>query len=139
MEAATLEPGVGTLLRAWRGRRSLSQLELSLESRISARHLSFVETGRSKPSRETVIRLAETLQVPLRERNTLLLAAGYAPVYPERAFGSEEMATIRAALDRFPRAPGPSPAPVVDRRHHPLAATDALSPPTAACAPQLPP
>ncbi len=137
MEAATLEPRVGTLLRALRGRRSLSQLELSLESRISARHLSFVETGRSKPSRETVIRLAETLQVPLRERNALLLAAGYAPVYPERAFGSEEMATIHAALDRFLRAHEPYPALVVDRRHNLLAANDALSTLTEDCAPQL--
>src|SRR5258707_14396708 len=124
MEAATLEPRVGTLLRAWRGRRSLSQLELSLESRISARHLSFVETGRSKPSRETVIRLAETLQVPLRERNALLLAAGYAPGYPERAFGSEAMATIYAALDRFLPAREPYPALVANRLPNLPAGTD---------------
>jgi transcriptional regulator with XRE-family HTH domain len=137
MEAATLEPQVGTLLRAWRGRRSLSQLELSLESRISARHLSFVETGRSKPSRATVIRLAEALQVPLRERNALLLAAGYAPVYTERAFASEEMATIRVALDRFLRAHEPYRALVVDRRHNLLAANDALSALTAGCSPEL--
>ena len=74
---------IGELLRGWRGRRRLSQLELALESGISARHLSFVENGRSAPSRETVLRLAEELDLPLRERNHLLLAAGYAPVYSE--------------------------------------------------------
>ena len=75
----------GELLREWRERRRLSQLELALEADISTRHLSFVETGRSQPSREMVLRLAEQLDVPLRERNQLLLAAGYAPVYAERA------------------------------------------------------
>ena len=137
MEATSVRPRFGTLLREWRGRRSLSQLELSLESDISARHLSFVETGRSKPSRETVARLAETLQVPLRERNALLLAAGFAPVYPERPFGSEEMEPIRSALDRFLRAHEPYPALIVDRRHNLLAANDALSALTAGCAPWL--
>jgi transcriptional regulator with XRE-family HTH domain len=137
MEAATVQAGFGTLLREWRGRRSLSQLELSLESRISARHLSFVETGRSQPSRETVARLAEALEVPLRERNALLLAAGYAPVYPERPFGSEELEPIRSALDRFLRAHEPYPALVVDRRHNLLASNDALSALTGGCAPWL--
>ena len=83
----TLSPalGVGDLLRGWRQRRRLSQLDLSLEAEVSARHLSFVETGRSKPSRELVLHLAEHLDVPLRERNSLLLAAGYSPAYRERA------------------------------------------------------
>ena len=137
MEAATVQAGFGALLREWRGRRSLSQLELSLESRISARHLSFVETGRSQPSRETVARLAEALEVPLRERNALLLAAGYAPVYPERPFGSQELEPIRSALDRFLRAHEPYPALVVDRRHNLLASNDALSALTGGCAPWL--
>src|SRR5437763_4422643 len=77
-------PEVGPLLRQWRGRRRLSQLDLSLEAGISARHLSFIETGRARPSAEMIDRLAEALAVPLRERNSLLLAAGFAPAYPER-------------------------------------------------------
>jgi transcriptional regulator with XRE-family HTH domain len=137
VEAASVEPGVGTLLREWRARRSLSQLELALQSRISARHLSFVETGRSNPSRETVVKLSEALQVPLRERNALLLAAGYAPIYAERPFGSEEMEPVRGALDRFLRAHEPYPALVVDRRHNLLAANDALGALTEGCAPWL--
>ncbi len=134
MEAASVEAGYGMLLRQWRSRRSLSQLELSLESRISARHLSFLETGRSNPSRETVVRLAETLDVPLRERNALLLAAGYAPLYVERPFSSEEMEPVRVALDRFLRAHEPYPALIVDRRHNLLAANDALGALTDGCA-----
>ena len=84
---ATGESAVGELLREWRERRRLSQLDLALHAEISTRHLSFVETGRSAPSREMVLRLAEQLDVPLRERNALLLAAGYAPVYPEAVAG----------------------------------------------------
>src|SRR5687768_7673347 len=81
---ASATPPVGTLLRHWRQRRRLSQLDLACEADISTRHLSFVETGRSLPSREMLIHLAERLDVPLRERNTLLTAAGYAPMYRER-------------------------------------------------------
>src|SRR5688500_20282515 len=92
-------PGVGELLREWRRRRRLSQLDLSLEAEVSARHLSFVETGRSKPSRELVLHLAEHLDVPLRERNSLLLAAGYAPVYQERSLDDAEVDPVREALD----------------------------------------
>jgi transcriptional regulator with XRE-family HTH domain len=127
----------GPLLREWRHRRGLSQLELSLETEISTRHLSFVETGRSRPSRATVARLAETLEIPLRERNTMLLAAGYAPLYGERPLAAEEMAPVRTALDRFLRAHEPYPALVVDRRHELVAANDALLSLTAACAPEL--
>ena len=76
---------IGDLLRDWRQRRRLSQLDLAVEAQVSARHLSFVETGRSQPSRELVIDLAEQLEVPLRERNAMLLSAGYAPVYRETA------------------------------------------------------
>ncbi len=137
VEAARAYVGVGDLLREWRRRRRLSQLELSLDSSISARHLSFVETGRSKPSRETVVRLAESLEVPLRERNALLLAAGYAPVFPERALDAEEMEPVRGALDRFLRAHEPYPALVVDRWHDIVAANDALAALTAGCDPEL--
>jgi transcriptional regulator with XRE-family HTH domain len=135
--AVSPAPRFGELLRDWRRRRSVSQLELSLDSEISARHLSFVETGRSKPSREVVVRLAETLDVPLRERNTLLLAAGYAPLYGERPLESEEMAPVRAALDRFLRAHEPYPALVVDRQHNLIAANDALDALTEGCAAEL--
>lgn len=81
--AAPADRGVGPLLRAWREQRRVSQLELALQAGSSARHISFVETGRSRPSEEMVLRLAEHLDVPVRERNALLLAAGYAPRYPE--------------------------------------------------------
>jgi transcriptional regulator with XRE-family HTH domain len=124
--AATACIPVGELLRSWRRRRNLSQLELATEAVVSARHLSFLETGRARPSREMLIRLAEELEVPLRERNALLLAAGYAPVYAERSLDSPEMATVREALDRFLRAHEPYPALVVDRHHNLVTANDAL-------------
>ena len=106
---------VGELLRRWRDRRRLSQLELALESGISARHLSFVENGRSAPSRETVLRLAEELDLPLRERNDLLLAAGYAPVYSEASLDSPEMASVREAVRQVLKGHEPYPAVAVDR------------------------
>lgn len=108
-------PSAGALLREWRQRRNLSQLELALRSAISARHLSFIETGRAQPSREMVLHLAERLDVPLRERNRLLLAAGFAPVFGERSLEESEMAPVREALDRFLAAHEPYPAVVVDR------------------------
>jgi transcriptional regulator with XRE-family HTH domain len=108
-------PPVGALLREWRQRRNLSQLELALRSAVSARHLSFIETGRARPSREMVLHLAERLDVPLRERNRLLLAAGFAPVFGERALDESEMAPMREALERFLSAHEPYPALVVDR------------------------
>jgi transcriptional regulator with XRE-family HTH domain len=113
----TLSPpaGVGELLRGWRQRRRLSQLDLSVEAEVSARHLSFVETGRSRPSRELVLHLAEHLEVPLRERNSLLLAAGYAPAFRERSLDDAEMDPVRAALDRVLGAHEPFPAVIVDR------------------------
>ena len=106
---------VGELVRRWRGRRRLSQFELALESGISARHLSFVENGRSAPSRGTVLRLAEELDLPLRERNYLLLAAGYAPVYSEAALDSPEMSAVREAVSQVFTGHEPYPAVVVDR------------------------
>lgn len=110
------EGGVGDLLRTWRQRRRLSQLELSNTAAVSARHLSFVETGRARPSRELVLHLAEQLDVPLRERNMLLLAAGYAPVFGERSLDDDEMDPVRNALDRILSGHEPYPAVIVDRR-----------------------
>lgn len=107
---------VGELLRDWRQRRRRSQLDLALDAEVSARHLSFVETGRSKPSRELLLHLAEHLDVPLRDRNTLLLAAGYAPQYPERALDDDAMAPVREALDKVLAGHQPFPAVVADRR-----------------------
>src|SRR5438270_12254941 len=114
--AATRPTGVGDLLREWRQRRRLSQMDLSNEAEVSARHLSFVETGRSKPSRELLLHLAEHLDVPLRDRNGMLLAAGYAPVYRETALDAETMAPVRAALDKILTSHQPYPAVIVDRR-----------------------
>lgn len=126
MAVATAPTPIGELLRTWRQRRNLSQLELALGADVSSRHVSFLETGRAQPSREMVIRLAEELEIPLRERNSLLLAAGYAPVYEERPLDAPEMDAIRQALDRFLRAHEPYPAVVVDRYHNLITANDAL-------------
>jgi transcriptional regulator with XRE-family HTH domain len=115
MSPTTGPPGVGPLLRDWRQRRRLSQLDLAGEAAVSARHLSFVETGRSRPSRELVLHLAEHLDVPLRERNTLLLAAGYAPTFRQTALDADEMAPVREALDTILAGHQPYPAVVVDR------------------------
>lgn len=108
--------GVGGLLRDWRRRRRLSQLDLALQAEVSARHISFVETGRSKPSRELLQHLANHLDVPLRERNTLLLAAGYAPIYPETPLDDATMAPVRNALDTILGGHEPFPAVIVDGR-----------------------
>lgn len=118
-------PPVGALLRDWRQRRRLSQLDLSLEASVSARHLSFVETGRSKPSRELLLHLAEHLDVPLRERNAWLLAAGYAPMYREHTLDEPTMRPVRAALDKILTGHQPFPAVIVDRRWDLVAANDA--------------
>jgi len=117
---------IGELLKTWRRRRSLSQLELALEADVSSRHVSFVETGRARPSRGMVLRLAEHLEIPLRERNRLLLAAGYAPLYAERSLDEPEMASVHQALDRFLRAHEPYPAVVLDRHYNLVSANDAL-------------
>jgi len=93
----------------------MSQLDLAAEADVSARHLSFVETGRSRPSRELVLHLADHLDVPLRDRNTLLMAAGFAPTYPETPLDAEEMAPVRGALDKILSSHLPFPAVVVDR------------------------
>jgi transcriptional regulator with XRE-family HTH domain len=131
------EPSFGRLLREWRGRRRLSQLDLANEAGVSARHLSFVETGRARPSREMVLRLAEQLEVPLRERNELLVAAGFAPVYGHRRLDEPDMATVRAALDLVLAAYEPYPALVVDRAWNLVAANHAVATFTDGVAPFL--
>ncbi|AOT62069.1 MULTISPECIES: helix-turn-helix domain-containing protein [Streptomyces] len=113
--------GVGALLREWRERRRLSQLELALRAGSSARHVSFVETGRSRPSEEMVLRLAEHLEVPVRERNALLLAAGYAPRYSESALDAPELGPLREGIDRLLAGYDPYPAVVVDGSYAVLA------------------
>jgi len=123
--ATRTTPAVGELLRDWRHRRRRSQLDLSIEAAVSSRHLSFVETGRAKPSRELVLHLAEELEVPLRERNTLLLAAGYAPAYPEHDLDAEVMAPAREALDAILAGHSPYPAIIVDGRWNLVSANDA--------------
>ncbi|MGV3498104.1 MAG: helix-turn-helix transcriptional regulator, partial [Hydrogenophaga sp.] len=105
----------GERLRHWRQRRRLSQLELALQAEVSTRHLSCVETGRASPSREMVLRLSERLQVPPRERNALLVAAGYAPMYRERPLEDPGLAPARAAVELILRAHEPNPALAVDR------------------------
>ncbi|OZM72404.1 transcriptional regulator [Amycolatopsis antarctica] len=114
--AAAAHRPVGELLREWRDRRRISQLDLSISAEISARHLSFVETGRSAPSRDMVLRLGEHLDVPLRERNQLLLAAGYAPVYGETSLTAPDFAPAMHAVRRLLAGHDPYPAVVVDRR-----------------------
>jgi transcriptional regulator with XRE-family HTH domain len=106
---------VGPLLQQWRKSRRLSQLALAGQADVSIRHLCFVETGRSHPSRTMVLRLAEALDVPLRERNTLLLAAGFAPAYRESALETPELAAVRVALDAILTQQEPYPAVVMDR------------------------
>lgn len=128
---------VGELLREWRERRRLSQLELAIQAEVSARHLSFVETSRSRPSREMVLHLAEQLNVPLRERNHLLLAAGYAPAYAESALDGPELATVRAAVRRVLAGHEPYPAVAVDRHWNLVEANAGLALFTAGVAPEL--
>jgi transcriptional regulator with XRE-family HTH domain len=118
---------VGSLLREWRGRRRLTQLELALDAGVSARHLSFVETGRSKPGREMLLAVAEQLHIPFRERNHLLLAAGHAPAFPERSLADSELAPVREALDRILAAHEPYPAVVFDRAWNLVAANDPMA------------
>jgi transcriptional regulator with XRE-family HTH domain len=106
---------VGELLREWRERRRLSQLDLAIQADISARHLSFVETGRSRPTPGMILRLTEQLQVPLRDRNVLLLAGGYAPAYPQHGLQAPELGSVRAALRQVLAGHEPYPAVVIDR------------------------
>src|SRR6478752_360049 len=112
MTEVTVRAGVGPLLRDWRQRRRRSQLDLALDAGVSARHVSFVETGRSKPSAEMVLQLAEQLEVPLRDRDALLLAAGYAPAFGARDLEAPEMAPVREAIDLVLAGHEPYPAAV---------------------------
>jgi len=122
MATATSEQQLGPLLRQWRERRRLSQLELALEAGISARHLSFVETGRSKPGRDILLGVLGKLDVPFREQNGLLLAAGHAPAFPERPLGGPELEPVREALDLILKGHDPYPAFAVDRAWNLVAA-----------------
>jgi len=116
MTTTAIQPvTVGDVLRDWRKRRHFSQMDLAGEAEISTRHLSFVESGRAAPSRDMLMRLAEPLAMPLRERNRLLLAAGFAPLYPERPLDAPDMALAREAVHSVLAAHDPFPAPAVDR------------------------
>ena len=128
---------VGVLLRGWRQRRRLSQLELSCETGVSTRHLSFLETGRARPSREMVLHLAEQLDVPLRARNELLLAAGFAPAFPERALADPGLTPLREAVGLVLTGFEPYPAIAVDRSWHLLAGNRAVDVLTSGIAPDL--
>jgi transcriptional regulator with XRE-family HTH domain len=119
-----VRPEIGDLLRAWRRRRRLSQLDLAAGADISARHLSFVENGRSAPSREVVLRLAEALGLALRERNQLLISAGYAPMYAETQLAAPGMSAVRAMIRKVLAAHEPFPAVVLDRYWNRVEAND---------------
>jgi transcriptional regulator with XRE-family HTH domain len=147
MDTHTLSPGehaaprmtqtVGDLLREWRTRRRMSQLVLASEAEISTRHLSFVESGRATPSREMIMHLAERLEVPLRARNALLVAAGYAPLFRERPLSDPQLGAAREAVDRVLKGHEPYPAVAVDRHWTIVAANGALAPLVAPAAPAL--
>ena len=119
---------IGHHLREWRQRRHLSQLDLAGDAEISARHLSFVETGRAAPSREMVLRLAERLDVPLRERNVLLVAAGFAPAFPQRPLEDPALKSARQAIDLVLRAHEPNPALAYDRHWNLVTANRMVAP-----------
>jgi transcriptional regulator with XRE-family HTH domain len=116
---------LGVLLRHWRDTRGRSQIDLSLDAGVSQRHISFIESGRSVPSRQMLMDLAQALDVPLRERNTLLLAAGYAPLYAESAWNAQEMQSVTRAMERMLRQHEPYPALVMDRYWNVLMTNDA--------------
>lgn len=128
---------VGELLRDWRRTRGMSQLDLSIEAGVSARHLSFVETGRSRPSPELILRLAERLDMPLAERNTMLLAGGYAPAYPSHELSDPEMAPVRAAVRQILDGHNPYPAVLIDQHWHLVEANPAVALLTAGAEPHL--
>lgn len=136
--AARTQPvHIGDHLREWRQRRHLSQLDLAGDAEISARHLSFVETGRAAPSRDMVMRLAERLDVPLRERNVLLVAAGFAPAFPQRALDDPALKSARQAIDLVLKAHEPNPALAVDRHWNLVAANAMVMPLLEGVAPEM--
>lgn len=122
---ATLPDMFGPMLRTWRRRRGASQLALALQSGVSQRHVSFLESGRAKPSRDMVVQLSTALDVPLRQRNAMLLAAGFAPFYRESNLGAPELTPVRQAIDRMLKQQEPYPALVVDRLWNLLEANEA--------------
>lgn len=128
---------LGPLLQGWRKRRRLTQLELASAAGVSTRHLSFLETGRSRASRELVLHLAEHLDVPLRERNRLLLAAGFAPTYPETPIDAPEMDAVREAIDLLMELHDPFPALVMNQHFQLVAANRAFGLLTEGIAPHL--
>jgi transcriptional regulator with XRE-family HTH domain len=125
LQAAIERPGAGELLRAWRTKRRLSQLEVALTAGVSARHLSFIETGRANASAELLVALAEVLDLPLRERNALLLAAGFAPRYPETQLDAPGLAAMRDAITRVLDAHDPYPGLALDRQWNVVVANGA--------------
>ena len=129
--------GLADGLRAWRRRRRISQLELALRAGTTQRHVSFIERGRSQPGRAMIVRLAEALEVPLRHRNALLLAAGYAPAYPETALADDALGPLRAALERILDGHDPCPAVVIDRDGEMVSANAAFARLTGAAAQRL--
>jgi transcriptional regulator with XRE-family HTH domain len=130
-------PPVGDLVRRWRLQRGLSQLHLAVEAEISQKHLSFIESGRASPSRDMVLQLAEHLDVPLRERNALLLAAGFAPVFRDRPLTDPALARAMATIERLLKAHEPYPALTVDRHWILVSANDAVPPLLAGVDPDL--
>lgn len=126
MTAHALNTGVAEFLRDWRGRQRISQLELALRAGTTQRHVSFIERGRSLPGRSMIVRLAEALEVPLRERNAMLLAAGYAPAYPETAFDDPRLDAIRSALERILDGHRPYPAVLTDLDANLVSSNDAF-------------
>jgi transcriptional regulator with XRE-family HTH domain len=137
MYMSVAQEPIGTMLRDWRTRRRLSQLDLALEAEVSTRHLSFVETGRAHPSREMILKLAERMEVPLREQNTLLLAGGFAPLYREQSLESPNLAQARDAVQRILTGHEPYPAIAIDRHWNLLAFNQAIGPLLAGIAPEL--
>ena len=130
-------PQIGNLLREWRNRRRMSQLDLAGEADISTRHLSFLETGRSQPSREMLLHLAERLDVPLRERNTLLISAGFAPMFPERTLDDPALTPARRTIDLVLAGHEPYPALAIDRHWNLVASNRAVAPLLAGIHPAL--
>jgi transcriptional regulator with XRE-family HTH domain len=128
---------VGKLLRSWRERRRLSQLDLSLQAEVSTRHLSYVETGRSRPTSSMILHLSDRLEIPLRERNALLLAGGYAPAFAESALDAPPMSAVNDAINSVLEGHLPSPAVVVDRHWELVAGNAAIGLLTAGAAAHL--
>ncbi|MFF8919248.1 helix-turn-helix domain-containing protein [Streptomyces sp. NPDC015032] len=127
MTTVALDTGVGPLLRSWREQRRISQLELAIRADSSARHISFIETGRSRPSEDMILRLAEHLDIPVRERNALLVVAGYAPRYAQTALDDPALGALREGMERLLQGYDPYPALVVDGMYNVVAANQGIT------------